>query len=163
MERYVAFVSLLLLAYVLPDGMHMPYASMPAQGETNSIFSIYFALIVTFISLTAVFPVMYKAVGGAFAQLLLLMFYLFVETWVTHRRYFKGHAAVWLSKDVGVSLVISALAGLAGYATIPAVQGSELLAILTGMLLWLTATLRASVSRSSRLIFIGFWNYLRNR
>jgi hypothetical protein len=63
-----------------------------------------------------------------------------------------------------VSLVISALAGLSGYVTIPALQGSVLLAILASMLLWLTATL-ASIyaSRSSRLIFIGFWDYLRNR
>ena len=61
-------------------------------------------------------------------------------------------------------LVISALPGLAAYVTIPALQGSVLLAVLAVMLLWLTATL-ASIyaSRSSRLIFIGLWNYLRKK
>ena len=61
-------------------------------------------------------------------------------------------------------LVISALPGLAGYVTIPALQGSVLLAVLAVMLLWLTATL-ASIyaSRSARLTFIGFWNYLRKK
>jgi hypothetical protein len=114
------------------------------------------------VPLTVILSLLYGAVGGAFAQLLLFMFYFFVGTWVTHRRYFKGHAAVWLSKDVGVPLVISALAGLAGYATMQALQGSVLLAMLICMLLWLTATL-ASIyaSRSSRLIFIGYWNQFR--
>jgi len=156
--------SLLLLAYALHGVMYMPYALMMAQGETKSIFSIYIALIVVTVPLTVMLSVMYGPVGGAVAQLLLFIFYLLVGTWVTHRRYFKGHAAVWLSKDVGVPLVISALAGLVGYATIPALHGSVSLAILVGLLLWLTATL-ASIyaSQSSRLIFIGFWNLFRNR
>jgi O-antigen/teichoic acid export membrane protein len=155
-------VSLLLLAYALHGVMHMPYALMLAQGETKSMFAIYIALIFAIVPLTVILSLLYGAVGGAFAQLLLFMFYFFVGTWVTHRRYFKGHAAVWLSKDVGVPLVISALAGLAGYATMQALQGSVLLAMLICMLLWLTATL-ASIyaSRSSRLIFIGYWNQFR--
>lgn len=156
--------SLLLLAYALHGVMHMPYALMLAQGETKSMFAIYIALIVVIVPLTSILSVLYGAVGGAFAQLLLFMFYLFVGTWVTHRRYFKGHAAVWLSKDVGVPMGISALAGFAGYAVMPALQGSVLVAMMAGMLLWLAATV-ASIyaSRSSRLIFIGYWNHLRYR
>lgn len=155
-------VSMLLLAYALHGVMHMPYALMLAHGETRSMFAIYIALIVVIVPLTAILSVLHGALGGAFAQLLLFMFYLFVGTWGTHRRYFKGHAAVWLSKDVGVPLGISALAGLAGYAALPALQGSVLGAMLVGMLLWLAATL-ASIyaSPASRSIFIGYWNHLR--
>ena len=156
--------SLLLLAYALHGIMHMPYALMLAQGETKSMFAVYIALIVVIVPLTSILSVLYGAVGGAFAQLLLFMLYLFVGTWVTHRRYFKGYAAVWLSKDVGVPLGISALAWLAGYAAMPVLHSSVLVAMLAGVLLWLAATL-ASIyaSRSSRLIFIGYWNHLRYR
>lgn len=157
-------VSLLLLAYALHGVMHMPYALMLAQGETKSMFAIYITLIVVTVPLTAILSVLYGAVGGAFAQLLLFMLYLLVGAWVTHRRYFKGYAAVWLSKDVGVPLGISALVGLVGYVAMPALQGSVLLAILAGMLLWLITTL-ASIyaSQYSRSIFIGYCRYFSYR
>jgi O-antigen/teichoic acid export membrane protein len=157
-------LSLLLLAYALHGVMHMPYALMLAQGETKSMFAIYITLIVVTVPLTAILSVLYGAVGGAFAQLLLFMLYLLVGAWGTHRRYFKGYAAVWLSKDVGVPLGISALVGLVGYVAMPALQGSVLLAILAGTLLWLITTL-ASIyaSQYSRSIFIGYCRYFSYR
>lgn len=155
-------VSLLLIAYALHGVMHMPYALMLAQGETRSMFAIYIALIVVIVPLTAILSVLYGAVGGAFAQLLLFMFYLFVGTWITHKRYFNGYAVKWLSRDVGIPLGITALVGLVGFAVIPMLYDAVFVELLAGMVLWLAATLLSIyASRSSRSIFIGYWNQLR--
>jgi len=118
-------VSLLLIAYALHGVMHMPYALMLAQGETSSMFRIYIALIVVIVPLTTILSVLYGVVGGAWAQLLLFMFYLIVGTWVTHNRYFKGYARTWLSNDVGVPLGISVLVGVVGYAALPTLGGGH--------------------------------------
>ncbi|HHV48076.1 MAG TPA: oligosaccharide flippase family protein [Rhodocyclaceae bacterium] len=157
-------MSLLLFAYALHGVMHMPYALMLAHGKTRSMFAIYIVLIVVMVPLTATLSILYGVTGGAFAQLLLFMFYLFVGIWVTHRRYFRGYAAVWLSKDVGVPLGISALAGVIGFAIMPVLQGATLAEILAGILLWLGAILAIIyASRSLRSIIIGYWKNLRYR
>lgn len=157
-------VSLLLVAYALHGVMHMPYALMLAQGETSSMFRIYIALIVVIVPLTAILSVLYGVIGGAWAQFMLFMFYLIVGTWITHKRYFKGYALEWLSKDVGVPLVISALVGLSGYAALPMLRDEVYVTLMAGVVLWVVATLLSIYSsRSSRSIFIGYWNQFRYR
>ncbi len=152
-------VSLLLIAYAFHGVMHMPYALMLAQGETKPMFVIYIALIVVMVPMATTLSMLYGAVGGAFAQLLLFVFYLFVGTWVTHKRYFKGYARVWLTKDVGAPLVISSLVGLVGYFTMQLLQDDVYVELLAGMMLWVTATMLCIFSlQLSRETFIGYLN-----
>lgn len=156
-------VSLLLIAYALHGVMHMPYALMLAQGETSSMFRIYIALIVVIVPLTTILSVLYGVLGGAWAQFLLFMFYLIAGTWVTHKRFFKGYACKWLLKDVGVPVGISALLGVVGYAALPMQRGGYM-TLMVGMALWVVAILLSIYSsRSSRSIFIGYWNQFRDR
>jgi O-antigen/teichoic acid export membrane protein len=157
-------MSVLLLASALHGVMHMPYALMLAHGETKSMFAIYIALIMIMVPLTSTLSILYGVTGGAFAQLLLFMLYLFVGIWVTHRRCFKGHAAVWLTKDVGVPLGLSVLVGLIGYTVMPILQGSIFGAMLVGMLLWLTATLSSIfVLQPLRSHITGYLSHIRYR
>ncbi len=157
-------VSLLLVAYALHGVMHMPYALMLAHGQTSSMFRIYIVLIVVTVPLTAILSVLYGVIGGAWAQFLLFMFYLIVGTWVTHKRYFKGYAREWLSKDVGVPMGISALMGLSGYAVLLMLGDEVYVILMAGIVLWVVTTLLSIYSsRSSRSIFIGYWNQFRYR
>ena len=157
-------MSVLLLACALHGVMHMPYALMLAHGETKSMFAIYIVLIMVMVPLTSTLSILYGVMGGAFAQLLLFMLYFFVGIWVTHRRCFKGHAGVWLTKDVGVPLGISVLVGVIGYAVMPMLRGSIFGAMLVGMLLWLAGTLfSVCASRSSRSIIVGYLIQIRYR
>jgi O-antigen/teichoic acid export membrane protein len=157
-------VSLLLAAYALHGVMHMPYALMLAQGETKPMFVIYIALIVIMVPLTLMLSRAYGVVGGAAAQFLLFILYLFVGTWITHRRHFRGYALTWLVKDIGVPLGISVSVGLIAHLAMPGLRDAMSLQFLAGIGLWLMATaLSIYSSRSSRSIFMGYWNQFRYR
>ncbi len=151
--------SLLLIGYALHGVMHMPYALMLAQGETKSMFSIYVSLIVLIVPLTAILSIKYGAIGGALAQLLLFIFYVLMGTWITHKRYFKGYAWVWLSKDVGVPLCITLLIGLSGYLIFPMLEDVVYEKFALGIALWASATMLCIYSSQfSRSLFVLYWN-----
>jgi O-antigen/teichoic acid export membrane protein len=157
-------VSLLFCAYALHGVMHMPYALMLAQGDPRPMFVIYIGLIALMVPLTTVLSLQYGAAGGAFAQLSLFVFYLFVGTWVTHKRHLKGVAGIWLSKDIGVPLSISTLVGLCGYFAMQLLQVGLFKVLLVGLVCWVLATLLSVYSsRHSRTIIVGYWNEFRYR
>ncbi|BBO99915.1 lipopolysaccharide biosynthesis protein [Sulfuriferula nivalis] len=156
--------SLLLIGYALHGVMHMPYALMLAQGETRSMLKIYVSLIVIIVPLTAVLSLMYGAVGGALAQLLLFVFYVLMGTWITHKRYFIGFAREWLLIDVGVPLGISLLIGLLGFFILSMLGAEVYVKLMVGLVLWGVATLLSIYSSQfSRSIFVGYWNQFRYR
>lgn len=155
-------VSLLLLAYALHGVMHMPYALMLAHGETRPMFAIYSMLILVMVPLTIVLSVAQGAIGGAKAQLLLFLLYLFVGAWITHRRYFRSYARTWLARDVGMPLGISALVGLCAHLAKPVMWDAVYVQLVAGVALWLLAiALGIYSSRASRLIVMDCWHRFR--
>ena len=134
-------MSLLLLAYALHGVMHVPYSLMLAHGETRSMFVIYIILIVAMVPLTATLSILYGVIGGAFAQLLLFISYLFVGAGVVHRSCLRGYATAWLSKDVGVPLSISILSGLLAFLIISILEGGTFTKIVTALIFWLGTVL----------------------
>jgi O-antigen/teichoic acid export membrane protein len=158
-ETEAPLTSLLLVGYALHGVMHMPYALMLAQGETKSMYSIYILLIVLVVPLTAILSLKYGAVGGALAQLLLFVFYVLLGTWITHKKFFRGYGWKWLSKDVGVPLVISLLIGMSGYFVMPMVEDVVYVKLIAGIVLWVLATMLSILSSQfSRLLFVRYWN-----
>jgi O-antigen/teichoic acid export membrane protein len=156
--------SLLVVGYALHGVMHMPYALMLAQGETKSMFSIYIVLIVIIVPLTTILSIKYGALGGAIAQLLLFVFYVLMGTWVTHKRYFKGSALVWLSKDIGMPLGISLLIGMFGYSIMPMLEDVMYEKLVFGIALWFAAVMLCIYSSQfSRSFFVRYCNQFRYR
>jgi O-antigen/teichoic acid export membrane protein len=143
--------SFLLIGYALHGVMHIPYALMLAQGEIKSMSII--------VPLTIVFSLSYGAVGGAIAQLLHFIFYLLLGTWIFHKKFLKGYAGNWLSKDIGVPLGISLLIGVSGYFGMPIVGEVVYVKLLLGILLWVVATILSILSSPFlRSIFVRYWN-----
>lgn len=151
--------SYLLIGYALHGVMHIPYALMLAQGEIKSMSIIYVLLISIVVPLTIVFSLIYGAVGGAIAQLLHFIFYVLLGTWIMHKKFLKGYARNWLSKDVGIPLGISLLIGLSGYFGMPIVGEVVYVKLLFGVILWVVATMLSILSSQSlRSIFVRYWN-----
>lgn len=156
--------SLLVVGYALHGVMHMPYALMLAQGETKSMFSIYIALIVIIVPLTTILSIKYDALGGAIAQLLLFILYVLIGTWVTHKRYFKGSAVAWLSKDIGIPLGISLLIGMLGHSIMPMLESVMYEKLVFGIALWFAAAMLCIYSSQfSRSFFVRYYNHFRYR
>lgn len=155
-------VSLLLLAYALHGVMHMPYALMLAHGNPRPMFAIYMSLIVVMVPLTIMFSMFYGAMGGAFAQLLLFLFYLFVGAVVTHRRHLKGTTLAWIFKSVGIPLLISALVGFCGHLSMLRVGDVLITKLLVGVMCWGGAILSSvCFSQDSRTLVADYWNKIR--
>jgi O-antigen/teichoic acid export membrane protein len=151
--------SLLLIGYALHGVMHIPYALMLAHGETKSMSTIYVLLIIVSVPLTIIFSLNYGAGGGAMAQLLLFIFYVLLGIWITHKRFLKGYARKWLSKDVGVPLGVSLLIGVSGYFVMPIMGEVVYMKFLLGFILWVVATMLSILSSQfSRSIFVRYWN-----
>lgn len=151
--------SFLLIGYALHGVMHIPYALMLAQGETKSMSAIYVFLIIIIVPVTIIFSLNYGALGGALAQLLLFILYVLLGTWIMHKRFLKGYARIWLSKDIGVPLCISLLVGMSGYFIMPIVGDVLYMEFLLAVVLWGTATMLSILtSKFSRSIFVKCWN-----
>lgn len=151
--------SILLAAYALHGVMYIPYALMLAYGETRSMYRIYGPLIIGIVPLTIMLSLQNGAIGGALAQLLLFVVYAVFGTWITHKRFLKGWARTWLSKEVGLPLGISVAVGVVGYLVLPKVGDAWYLKLSAGMAFWVVAAaLSIQFSRYSRLIFVRYWN-----
>ena len=120
--RVAPVISLLAIGSALHGVMYLPYALQLAYGETRLPLTINAILMVVQVPLMVVFALNYGALGGAMAWLVLHMLYLLLGTWMTHRRLLKGIGFSWLLQDVGLPLLVAAVAGLfARYA----IQGAE--------------------------------------
>jgi len=156
--------TLLLIAYALHGVMHMPYAVMLAAGDTKPMLSIYLVLILIMVPLTMILSTRYGAMGGGAAQLSLFVLYLFVGTWVTHKRHLKGYAQIWLLKDIGLPLALSIVVGGAGYLLIQSLQGGISRKLPIAIILWLLVTLSSvASSQHSRSTITGYWRLLRSK
>jgi O-antigen/teichoic acid export membrane protein len=142
----------------------MPYALMLAQGETKSMLSIYILLIILVVPLMTILSIEYGAIGGALAQLILFILYVFIGTLITHKRYFKGYARAWLLIDIGVPLGISIIAGLFGYLIIQVLEDAVYEKLVAGVALWfIAAILCIYASKYSRSLFLGYLNQFNFR
>lgn len=124
-------ISLMAIGSALHGVMYFPYALQLAYGMTRLTLMISAILMMALVPLTIFFALTYGALGGAMAWLVLHVLYVILGTWLTHRRLLTGVGGRWLFKDVGIPLILSLLAGLAGYYMI---RGTEYSAYMKSML-----------------------------
>lgn len=100
-------VGLLLLGTALNGAMHFPYALQLAFGDSHLPMVINATLLIVFVPLLVSLSARFGIVGAAAAWAALNLLYLFLGTWLTHRKLLPGIAGRWLGGDVGVPLLIS--------------------------------------------------------
>ena len=97
----------LLLGTVLNGAMHFPYALQLAFGDSHLPMVINATLLIIFVPLLVLLSLRFGIVGAAAAWAMLNLLYLFLGTWLTHRKLLPGIAGRWLTGDVGVPLLVS--------------------------------------------------------
>ncbi len=106
-------IALLAMGSALHGVMHFPYALQLAFGVTRLPIIINGIMMVVMIPLTSFLATAYGAVGGAMAWLILHVMYLLLGTWLTHRHLLVGIGIKWMLHDVGISLALTFLIGIA--------------------------------------------------
>lgn len=143
-------IALLAMGSALHGVMYLPYALQLAYGKTRLPIVIAFALMVFLVPLIVFLTLTRGAEGAAMAWLVLHIVYLIMGAWLTHRHLLKGLAFVWISRDVGIPLVVSGVIGLLGNQMIERAAYSAHERLLLGMILALAA-MTVSVVLSPKL------------
>jgi O-antigen/teichoic acid export membrane protein len=107
-------IALMSAGAALHGVMYFSYALQLAYGITRLPLTINLVLVAIAAPLMTLLAWRYGIKGGASAVLLLYVLYLFIGTWLTHRRLLKSIGGAWLCSDVGVPLVSSLTVGTAG-------------------------------------------------
>ncbi|WP_284451870.1 lipopolysaccharide biosynthesis protein [Methylophaga thalassica] len=100
--------SLLILGTALNGIMHFPYALQLAHGNTNIPLLITIVIIVVLAPLIFILAKNYGAIGGAYAWLILNIFYLLFGTWITHKKLLAGEGIYWLINSV-ILVILSSI------------------------------------------------------
>lgn len=100
-------VGFLLFGTALNGAMHFPYALQLAFGDSHLPMVINATLLIVFVPLLILLSVRFGIVGAAAAWAILNFLYLFLGTWLTHRKLLPGIGGRWLGGDVGVPLLVS--------------------------------------------------------
>ena len=156
-------ISLMAIGSALHGVMYFPYALQLAYGMTRLTLMISAILLMALVPLTIFFALRYGALGGAMAWLTLHVLYVIFGTWLTHRRLLKGVGGRWLFQDVGIPLVLSLLAGLAGYYMIQGAGYSAYMkSMFGGTLALATVLLSLSVSPKLRTALLNSLGWKKN-
>lgn len=131
-------ITLLVIGSALNAVMFFPYALQLAHGLTWIPFSINMGLMCVMVPLIVFLAQTYGAVGGAMAWLIAEVIYVILGPWITHKYVLKRLAPKWMFQDVGPPLVLSVVAGLAGYFAAQELESSWYVKLGLGLLLTLT-------------------------
>lgn len=155
-------IALLAIGSALHGVMYLPYALQLAYGKTRLPILITFILMAFLVPLMVLLTLTRGAQGAAMAWLILHVVYLIIGTWLTHRYLLKGMAVAWISRDVGIPLLVTALVGLVGSRIILFFNYSTAEKLLFGMALALAAmTLSVVLSQKLRNIVLNRLGWIK--
>ena len=97
-------VSLLCIGSAINGLMYFPYSLQLAYGLAWIPLAINITLLVVSAPLIVVLTKAHGAIGGAAAWAVVELVYLFVGTWVTHRRITIGSGLAWLGNGIAMPL-----------------------------------------------------------
>jgi O-antigen/teichoic acid export membrane protein len=160
-------IALLSTGAALHAVMFFSFALQLAHGTTRLPLEINLILTATAAPLMTLLAWRYGIIGGAAAVLLLHVFYLFIGTWLTHRRLLQSIGRVWLCRDVGVPLLVSLGVGASGRFLLENAAYTYLqkaaLAIAMLLVAWgisLTVAPRTTYSHLLRIVRLSGWGRL---
>lgn len=130
-----AIVGFLLLGTALNCAMHFPYALQLAFGQSGLPMVINIILLILFAPMLILLSLRLGVVGAAVAWALLNTLYLFLGTWLTHRKLLQGLGLRWLCGDVGFPLVASLVIVGGGGLALQSIDLPDLAAIAGGLFL----------------------------
>lgn len=143
-------IALLAIGSGLHGAMYFPYALQLAYGMTRLPLTINIILMMVYLPMIIYFALNYGAMGGALAWLLLHVIYMFLGTWLTHRRLLKSIGVGGGLQDIGIPFMLTLLIGVLGHFTVHSNQYPALVKLLGGGLLALIAMV-LSIVTSKRL------------
>lgn len=113
-ESVAPVLTLLVAGAALHSVMYFPYALQLAYGSTRLPLTISGILLIVSAPLTAALAWRYGTKGGATANVLLYVLYLFLGAWMTHRKLLPSVGWSWLLRDVCLPFCISLSFGVIG-------------------------------------------------
>jgi O-antigen/teichoic acid export membrane protein len=117
-ENVAPLAALLALGTALHGTMYIPYALQLAEGKTFIPLTTSFALLVIMVPLTVYLALIYGALGGAIAWVILHVLFVVLGTWLMHRYMGKWAGFPWLAREIGIPFLICASTGLVAIYTI---------------------------------------------
>jgi O-antigen/teichoic acid export membrane protein len=105
-------VSILVIGSAIHGVMYFPYALQLASGALRLPLTINAFLIALIVPLIVFLTLAFAEVGAAIAWLSLHVCYLFLGTWLTHRRLLRGRGTAWLLRDVGIPVLATLIVAL---------------------------------------------------
>lgn len=108
-------VRLLAIGVGFHGVMFFPYALQLAHGDTRLPLTINIILMIILVPTTIFLSLKYGAFGGGLAWLVLHTLYIFLGTWLTHRKLLKGIGIKWFFYDVATPFILAVCVGLTGF------------------------------------------------
>lgn len=102
-------MALLTLGSAINGIMHFPYALQLACGLVRLPLFIAITLMVLIVPMIILLVFHYGVLGGSAAWLLLNAIYLPFGAWLTHRHILKGQGLKWVTQDVAIPMILSAI------------------------------------------------------
>ena len=99
-------LALLVAGTALHSVMYFPYALQLAHGRPRITVTINLTMLALLVPTTVLLTMTFGEIGAAGAWLLLHAFHLAFGTRMTHRHLLRGYGLRWLTRDVGVPLLI---------------------------------------------------------
>ncbi|MES2979190.1 MAG: oligosaccharide flippase family protein [Pseudomonadota bacterium] len=108
-------IQAMVIGSALNGVMYFPYALQLAHGLTWIPLTINIGLMILLAPLIVYLTRAYGPMGGAIAWMTTQIAYALVGPWLTHKYIFQGLALRWLANDVGLALLATLFAALAGH------------------------------------------------
>jgi O-antigen/teichoic acid export membrane protein len=104
--------ALLAIGTAVHGTMYIPHALLLSQGKTFIPLTINLILLVIMVPITVAFALLYGALGGAIAWLLLHTLYVLIWAGLMQRFVGNSTGIPWLLQEIGIPFLICGLIGL---------------------------------------------------
>jgi O-antigen/teichoic acid export membrane protein len=117
-EQVAPLATLLAFGTAVHGTMYVPHALLLSQAKVFIPLTINLVLLVVMVPVTVELALVYGALGGAIAWVILHVLYVLLGTWLMQRYIGNSTGVPWLVNEIGVPLLICGVIGLLANYTI---------------------------------------------